>query len=114
MKEPIDSITVHLPVAGWRTDPDGELSGIKDIINITLEERTTGTFSVAVAKPSLEAVRSEDIDMDAKRKQRIAKWIHDYVYFKYEEDGVDENDLEGLLLEFEKFLDECEVERQRQ
>ena len=49
-----------------------------------------------------------------KRKQRIAKWIHDYVYFKYEEDGVDENDLEGLLLEFEKFLDECEVERQRQ
>jgi hypothetical protein len=36
------------------------------------------------------------------------------VYFKYEEDGVDENDLEGLLLEFEKFLDECEVERQRQ
>ena len=48
-----------------------------------------------------------EIDMDAKRKQRIAKWVEDNPTY-----GC--LNPEGMLLVFWKFLDECEVERQRQ
>jgi hypothetical protein len=53
------------------------------------------------------------INMDAKRKTRIRGFINTAVYNDYPE-GVDENDLDAILLSFWKFLDECEVERQRQ
>jgi hypothetical protein len=51
-------------------------------------------------------------DPDAKRKTRIQGFINTVVYHEYE-DGVDENDLDAILLEFWKFIDECEVKRQR-
>lgn len=54
-----------------------------------------------------------EIDMDAQRKTRIRGFINTTVQPKYEE-GLDENDLESILFDFWKFLDECEVERQRQ
>jgi hypothetical protein len=57
------------------------------------------------------------LDPDAKRKTRIRKtrirgFINTVVYHEYQ-DGVDENDLDAILLEFWKFIDECEVKRQR-
>jgi hypothetical protein len=39
-------------------------------------------------------------------------FINTVVYHEYQ-DGVDENDLDAILLEFWKFIDECEVKRQR-
>ena len=56
-----------------------------------------------------------EIDMDAQRKERIAKWLRE------QPDGEDvdvlslwTNKIPQLLLDFWNFLDECEVERQRQ
>lgn len=57
-----------------------------------------------------------DIDMDTQRKQRIAKWTNDkgVALFGDYNGEVDDADLKAILLDFWKFLDECEVERQRQ
>lgn len=54
----------------------------------------------------------DDAHPDAKRKTRIRGFINTVVYHEYQ-DGVDENDLDAILLEFWKFIDECEVKRQR-
>jgi hypothetical protein len=60
-----------------------------------------------------EGILMAQIDMDAQRKFRIRSFIDTAVYDEYP-DGVDENDLDAILLGFEKFLDECEQERVRQ
>ena len=57
-------------------------------------------------------VEDPAIDLDRQRKERIAQWICDYLEPRYE-DGVDENDLEEVLLAFENFLGECETRRMR-
>jgi hypothetical protein len=48
-------------------------------------------------------------DMDAQRKQRVAHWIVDRF-----DTGGDFLNTPQLLLDFWNFLEECEVERQRQ
>ena len=53
-----------------------------------------------------EGVLMDDLDLYAK--QRIAKWLRD----RYDSGGSFE-DTPELLLDFEKFLAECEAERQR-
>ena len=47
-------------------------------------------------------------DLDLYAKQRIAKWLRD----RYDSGGGFE-DTPELLLDFEKFLAECEAERKR-
>ncbi len=48
-------------------------------------------------------------DQDEHRRKRIAKWLRD----RYDSGGGFE-DTPELLLDFEKFLAECEAERQRE
>ena len=107
MDDPIDSIRLVLPVCGWRTNPGGELSGIRDSINLMLEGRSVGTMTVTVAKPRITQEEPSE-DQDEHRRKRIAKWLRD----RYDSGGSFE-DTPELLLDFEKFLAECEAERQR-
>ena len=50
--------------------------------------------------------------MDWQRQERIKKFLDDEIYDDYE-GGVDETDLEVILLRFEHFLLHCEAERQK-
>jgi hypothetical protein len=57
----------------------------------------------------------DEVDMDAQRKQRIAKWLRE----QPDGDDVDvitlwTKKIPQLLLDFWKFLDACEVERMLQ
>jgi len=55
-------------------------------------------------------------DQDFHSKQRIKKWIEENckdLYGDYSGE-VDRDDIADLLLEFEKFLEQCEAERQKQ
>ena len=52
-------------------------------------------------------------DQDEHSRKRIKKWISNYVVPNYE-NGVDENDLDEILMDFEKFLMEEEARRLQQ
>ena len=64
-----------------------------------------GSFPDIVYPAPLQTPR---IDFDVQRRKRIKKWISNYVVPNYE-NGVDENDLDEILLDFEKFLMEEEA-----
>ena len=69
-----------------------------------------GSFPDIVYPAPLQTPR---IDFDVQRRKRIKKWISNYVVPNYE-NGVDENDLDEILLDFEKFLMEEEARRLQQ
>jgi hypothetical protein len=79
---------------------------IPALITSFLEGSTTGTLEVSLRR--IPKVAFKHIGPDAKRRNRIADWIKE----RWDNNG-DFTNTEELLLDFEHFLREREVERQR-
>lgn len=102
LKQTVDTITLHTSVHEYRTHPEN----LKLLVDTFLGMRSTGTFTIAVGNAKQEEFSKDDPGYFSKR--RIAKWIES----RWER-GEDLGDTVQLLYEFEQYLSECEVERQR-
>ena len=102
LKQTVNTITLYTTVYGYRTHPEN----LKLLVDTFLGDRTTGTFTIAVGNAKQEEFPKEDPEYFSKK--RIARWIE----ARWAR-GEDPGDTAQALLEFEKYLQQCEVERQR-
>jgi hypothetical protein len=96
-----DTVAVSLCVCDIRKHPEQ----IPALVDAFLVGSTTGTIQIMLRRVQAEF---KALGQDAARRNRIAKFLRD----RWDRGG-DFGDTHELLLDFEKFLDEQEAERQR-